>query len=143
MLDRAAQQRPTTPLNPLAPLLIQHNINEVHAPQAWALGYDGTGITVGSMDTGVRWTHEALNARYRGVVAPPDPANIHDYNWFDGYNVFDHANRQQRPRHATRWAPSWAPRPTRTYGNIGVAKGAQWITVRICGPTHPATARRS
>jgi subtilisin family serine protease len=64
-----------------APLLVQHNINEV---RAWALGFTGAGIVVSSMDTGVRWTHEAVSARYRGNAAPPDP-NIHDYNWYDGY----------------------------------------------------------
>ena len=117
--------------NPLAPLLVQHNIQEVHAPQAWALGYDGTGIVVGSMDTGVRWTHEALTSRYRGNIAPPDPAHIHDYDWSDGYRVSDTPIDQAgHGSHTMGTALGVSPNPT--YGNIGVAKGATWITVRIC-----------
>jgi len=117
--------------NPLAPLLVQHNIEEVHAPEAWALGYDGAGIVVGSMDTGVRWTHEALTNSYRGNVAPPDPAHIHDYDWFDGYNVSNTPiDDNGHGSHTMGTILGVSPNPT--YGNIGVAKGANWITVRIC-----------
>ena len=35
-----------------APTLVVHNIDEVRAPQAWALGFDGTDIHVSGMDTG-------------------------------------------------------------------------------------------
>ena len=117
--------------NPLSPLTVQHNLTEVHAPQAWTLGYDGIGITVGSMDTGVRWTHEAINGRYRGVVAPPDPTNIHDYNWFDGYNIY--TTPTDNNGHGTHTMGNIVgTSPNTTYGNIGVAKGANWISVRIC-----------
>ena len=136
VLDQAEQRAALLPAPPaaalLAPLFIQHNISEVHAPQAWALGYDGTGITVGSMDSGVRWTHEAINAHYRGVVAPPDPTHIHDYNWFDGYNVFATPTDNNRPRHATRWAPSSAPRPTLPTAISASPRARSGSRVRIC-----------
>ena len=115
------------------PLTIQHNLNEVHAPQGWALGYDGTGVVVSSMDLGVRWTHEALGPSYRGNVAPPDPLNIHDYDWYDGYLTstipIDLGNHGSHTMGTVLGVS-----PNSTYGNIGVAKGAIWTTVRICGP---------
>jgi subtilisin family serine protease len=118
--------------NPLAPLLVQPNIEDVHAPEAWALGYDGTGIVLGTMDSGVRWTHEALTGSYRGNVDPPDPLHIHDYDWFDGYNISNTPIDQAgHGSHTMGTALGVSPNPT--YGNIGVAKGSTWITVRICG----------
>ena len=42
------------------------NISRIQAPQAWALGYQGQGIIVGNLDTGVRTTHVTFNTRYRG-----------------------------------------------------------------------------
>jgi subtilisin family serine protease len=116
-----------------SPLTIQHNINEVHAPQGWALGYDGTGVVVSSMDSGVRWTHEALSASYRGNVDPPDPGNIHDYDWYDGYLTstipIDLGNHGSHTMGTVLGVS-----PNATYGNTGVAKGAIWTTVRICSP---------
>ena len=37
-----------------------------HAPDVWALGFRGQGITVAGADTGQRWTHNALKPHYRG-----------------------------------------------------------------------------
>jgi len=43
----------------------------VGARRVWnELGIDGTGVVVGSMDTGVDGTHPALSARWRGNFAP-------------------------------------------------------------------------
>jgi len=131
-----ANKRASSALNMLVnfksvPLLVQHNINEVRAPQGWALGYDGTGVVVGSMDTGVRWTHEALGSHYRGNVAPPDPLNIHDYNWLDGYGLSaTPIDENGHGSHTTGTILGTAP--DGTFGNIGVAKGAMWMHVRIC-----------
>jgi len=62
------------------PETIEPGINYTHAPDVWALGFRGQGITVGGADTGARWTHNALKPHYRGwdgVTAD------HDYNWHD------------------------------------------------------------
>src|ERR1043166_5344 len=62
------------------PATIEPGINYTHAPQVWALGFTGQGIVIGSADTGVRWTHNALKPHYRGW----DGQNAnHDYNWHD------------------------------------------------------------
>jgi len=48
------------------PETIEPGINYTHAPDVWALGFRGQGITVGGADTGARWTHNALKPHYRG-----------------------------------------------------------------------------
>ena len=65
---------------PSAPEVVEPGINQVKAPQVWALGFNGTGIVIANQDTGVRWTHNALRPHYRGW----DGANAnHNYNWWD------------------------------------------------------------
>jgi serine protease AprX len=69
-----------SPLQPGAPKVIEPGIIHTHAPDVWALGFTGQDIVVGSADTGVRWTHNALKPHYRGW----DGQNAdHDYNWHD------------------------------------------------------------
>lgn len=45
-----------------------YGLDYTHAPEVWALGYQGQGIVVASQDTGVEWDHPALKAAYRGVI---------------------------------------------------------------------------
>jgi serine protease AprX len=59
---------------------IETGVNNVNAPSVWAMGFTGQGIVVGGLDTGIRWTHNALKPKYRGwngAVAD------HNYNWHD------------------------------------------------------------
>jgi serine protease AprX len=76
--------RPTAieeaPSQPQSPATIEPGIAYTHAPDVWALGFRGQGITVGGADTGQRWTHNALKPHYRGWDGVT--AN-HDYNWHD------------------------------------------------------------
>ena len=55
-------------------------MNQVKAPNVWALGFNGTGIVVAVQDTGMRWTHNALKPHYRGWNGS---AADHNYNWWD------------------------------------------------------------
>ena len=69
-----------SPSQPQNPATIEPGINYTHAPDVWALGFRGQGITVAGADTGQRWTHNALKPHYRGwdgVTAD------HNYNWHD------------------------------------------------------------
>ena len=62
------------------PETVEPGITYTHAPQVWALGFNGQNIVVASADTGVRWTHNALKPHYRGW----DGQNAdHNYNWHD------------------------------------------------------------
>src|SRR4026207_710826 len=69
-----------TSSQPKVPATVEPGITYTHAPDVWALGFRGQGITVGGADTGERWTHNALKPQYRGwdgVMAN------HNYNWHD------------------------------------------------------------
>ncbi len=69
-----------SPSQPKTPATIEPGIQYTHAPDVWALGFRGQGITVAGADTGQRWTHNALKPHYRGW----DGTNAdHDYNWHD------------------------------------------------------------
>ena len=59
---------------------IEPGIAYTHAPDVWALGYTGQNIVVGSADSGVRWTHNALKPHYRGWDGQ---SADHNYNWHD------------------------------------------------------------
>src|SRR4029077_2827051 len=69
-----------TSSQPKVPAMVEPGITYTHAPDVWALGFRGQGITVAGADTGQRWTHNALKPHYRGW----DGQNAdHDYNWHD------------------------------------------------------------
>ena len=62
------------------PETIEPGIAYTHAPDVWALGFRGQGITVAGADTGQRWTHNALKPHYRGWDGV---SADHNYNWHD------------------------------------------------------------
>lgn len=64
------------------------NMDMIRAPEIWSTyGLDGTGIVVGSMDTGIDINHPALQGRWRGgnnswldvINALPDPYDDHGH----------------------------------------------------------------
>jgi uncharacterized repeat protein (TIGR01451 family) len=77
-MDKLVSQ-PLT-VSPQAAVSIEWNISKVRAPEVWAAGYRGQGITIGGQDTGYDWDHPALKEKYRGW----DGAAVdHNYNWHD------------------------------------------------------------
>ncbi|MFN3091443.1 S8 family serine peptidase [Bacillus pumilus] len=107
---------------------VEWNISQVHAPEAWALGYDGTGTVVASIDTGVEWDHPALKEKYRGFdpAHPNDPS--HEFNWYDAttgseapYDDLEHGT------HVTGTMVGSEPDGK---NQIGVAPGAKWVAVK-------------
>jgi hypothetical protein len=72
---------PARPVIPRAPTGIEPNLTHVGADQVWALGITGQGIVVANIDTGVRYTHEALVGQYRGTQG--SGTYDHNYNWWD------------------------------------------------------------
>jgi bacillopeptidase F len=59
---------------------VEWNIARVQADLAWsASGLDGSGVTVGIMDSGADWQHSILQAQYRGY-RPGEPP-VHHGNW--------------------------------------------------------------
>jgi subtilisin family serine protease len=122
-----------SPLAPRNPDTIEPGIVYTHAPDVWALGFKGETIVVASADTGVRWTHNALEPHYRGWDGT---AANHNFNWHD--SIHDSVgnpcgNDSQEPcddffhgSHTTGTAIG-----DDGMGNqIGMAPGAKWIACR-------------
>ena len=114
-----------------APMAVGPNIAHVQADDVWGLGFTGTGIVVANIDTGVRYTHEALVGQYRGNLGG---TYDHNYNWWDPSNICG--------------IPSTAPCDNNGHGShtmgtiigddathtnqIGMAPGARWIACKGC-----------
>ena len=64
------------------PNTVEWGVDRINAPQVWSTYNDrGENIVVGSVDTGVLYTHGALVAKYRGNLGG---GNFdHNYNWWD------------------------------------------------------------
>ncbi|HEU0275244.1 MAG TPA: S8 family serine peptidase, partial [Candidatus Udaeobacter sp.] len=125
-----AVEPPSEPdvLNTIAP-----NIRYTHAPQVWAMGFTGQGLVIGSADTGVRWTHNALKRHYRGWSGTQPN---HNYNWHDsihnsignpcGNNARAPCDDNGHGSHTIGTAVG-----DDAMGNqIGMAPGAKWISCR-------------
>ncbi len=125
------------------PDAVELGVTYVKAPQVWALGFTGQDVVIGGMDTGIRWTHNALKSHYRGWNGATAD---HNYNWHDsvhsgggscGANSTQPCDDYFHGTHtiATAVGDDGA-------GNqVGVAPGAKWIGCRNMdvGNGSPAT----
>ncbi|WP_433115885.1 S8 family serine peptidase [Micromonospora sp. CA-246542] len=103
----AGQTRGTAP----APTGPEWNIRQLGADRVWSqLGVTGTGIVVGSSDSGVDGGHPALRAGFRGG----------DDSWYDPWDGTRAPNDQGG--HGTHTVGSAVGR-----NGIGVAPDAQWV----------------
>lgn len=93
---------------------LAESVPQVGAPTAWAAGYDGTGVTVAVLDTGVDDTHPALagqvTARENFTAGAEDDRDL--------------------VGHGTHVASTVAGR--RTGGFTGVAPGARLLDGKVC-----------
>ena len=110
--------------------IAEYGIVLTEAEVAQQAGFIGTGAVVCSVDTGVRWTHEALTETYRGDV------ENHDYNWFgpgsSGYPA-EPTDGNGHGTHVTGTMAGLAP-PGGTSPQVGMAPGAEWIAAAGCNP---------
>src|SRR5437879_5852908 len=119
--------------HPDAPATIEPGVVYTHAPDVWALGFNGQNIVVASADTGQRWTHNALKPHYRGwngVTAD------HNYNWHDSiHNSVGNPCGNDSPQpcddyfHGTHTTGT-AIGDDDGSNQIGMAPGAKWIGCR-------------
>jgi hypothetical protein len=130
-LDGPVDSNPAGPM-PSSPDAIEWGVTKVHAPEAWAMGFDGEGIVIGGQDTGYEWDHPAIKNQYRGWLGLG--AN-HNYNWHDAIHSGGGSCGADSPEPCDDHSHG-----THTMGTmvgddgganqIGVAPGAKWIGCR-------------
>lgn len=109
---------------------IEWNIERTGAPEVWEkYGFDGSGIIIGVIDSGVEWDHESLQNKWRGFdpLNPdePDP----EYNWYD--YVEDEKLPYDAQGHGTHVTGIILGSGRDNNNYIGMAPGAQWIATRV------------
>lgn len=112
------------------------NISKIHAPEAWAQGFQGQGITIGGQDTGYAWQHPALINQYRGWGGE---SADHNYNWHDAIHQSSGnpcGSDSQEPcddhhlGHGTHTMGTMVGQEADLSNQIGVAPQAKWIGCR-------------
>ncbi len=111
-------------LNGTVRATLEDSVPQIHAPEAWAQGYDGTGATVAVLDSGLRprasrpggpgqgraGLHRHLGGRRRRQ-RPRDPRR-------------GHRGRHRRRLRAVARAPAWRPGPALLIGKVLDACGS-------------------
>lgn len=103
------------------------NIAKINAPDVWSLGYNGTGVTIATIDGGVEYDHVALKYNYRGAtVNGKDIEYDHDYNWQDWAYGSDVPSDSDG--HGTNVQGIAAASQS---SGVGVAVGSSWISAKV------------
>ena len=105
---------------------VEWNISQVRADEAWA-STQGTGVVVASIDTGVRYTHDALVMQYRGNQGTRFD---HKGNWNDPTGVCGRTPCDN-VGHGTHTTGTMVG-DDGVSNHIGVAPGARWIACKGC-----------
>ncbi|MYL40397.1 S8 family serine peptidase [Virgibacillus massiliensis] len=111
---------------------VEWNVERIGAPAVWDMGFDGSGVTVASIDTGVQWDHPALKEKYRGYDAASGEVS-HDFNWFDA--TAGEAAPYDDQGHGTHVTGTMVGSEADGSNQIGVAPGADWIAVKAFSAT--------
>ncbi len=106
---------------------VEWGVAKINADDVWGMGHTGEGVVVANIDTGVRWTHEALQSSYRG--GPGD----HDYNWYDPTGFFPDAPGDNDGHGTHTMGTMVGGDGLGPFSNdIGVAPDAMWIAAKGC-----------
>jgi serine protease AprX len=119
-------------LTPSTPHVVEWGVQNVNAPQVWAMGFTGQGIVVGNQDTGMRWAHNALKPHYRGWNGV---SADHNYNWWAAIHSGGGScgPNNQAPCDDNGHGTHTTGTTTGDDGagnRVGVAPGAKWIGCR-------------
>jgi subtilisin family serine protease len=117
------------------PDALEWGLENINAADVWDMGYDGTGIVVASIDTGVDYDHPALVNQYRGNNG--DGTFSHDYNFFDVADACSGDAPCDTDGHGTHTMGTMVGDDGGA-NQIGVAPGAEWIAVNGCCPSAEA-----
>lgn len=117
---------------PAAPQAIEWGVNKVRAPLVWAAGFTGQDVVIAGQDTGIRWTHAAIKAKYRGWNGV---SADHNYNWHDSIHVAGSSCGADSPvpcddnGHGSHTIGTMVGDDGGS-NQVGVAPGAKWIGCR-------------
>jgi hypothetical protein len=94
------------------------NVMDIGTPEAWAAGYDGKGVVIGHLDTGVDVSHPALNGKFAG-------------HWFDAikgveqpYDDHGHGTHTMGTLLGGDGLGAWPH-------DMGIAPGATWVGAKV------------
>jgi len=141
------RELPDPPLNPPPSRggtrggVVEWNITRLRADEVWRdLDIAGAGVVVANMDTGVDWTHPALQSKYGGSDGD------HNYNWYDCTGTYPSApaDGDGHGTHtmgtivgsdtSTGLSTSTSAELSTSAGgtfHIGMAPDAQWIAIKV------------
>lgn len=106
--------------------IYEYGIVVTRSEEAQLMGFRGEGVVVANVDTGVRWTHEALIGSYRGGVED------HDWNWVGPGSSNFPPEPQDGNGHGTHTMGTIAGQPVDI--GIGMAPDSEWIAAAGCNP---------
>jgi PKD repeat protein len=103
-------------------------LTDINADDVWALGYEGAGIKVANIDTGVQYSHPALDQAF---ACPGDPGNA--ACWKDPSNICSGGTACDNNGHGTHTMGTMVGDndPSLTYW-VGMAPDAKWIACKGC-----------
>ncbi|MCL4869527.1 MAG: S8 family serine peptidase [Anaerolineae bacterium] len=117
-----------------SPEVVEWGVTKIRAPEVWTTyGVTGVGAVAANVDTGVRYTHNALVNQYRGNLG--GGIFNHNYNWFDP--TFTMSAPADGNNHGTHVMGTEVGDDGGT-NQIGVAPGAKWIAAFGCCPSNEA-----
>ncbi|HNZ01878.1 MAG TPA: S8 family serine peptidase, partial [Anaerolineaceae bacterium] len=110
------------------PDALDWGISDTGADDFWStFGFQGDGIVVANVDTGVQWDHPALDQSFKCGTDPSDPAC-----WADPSNICG-GSACDNNGHGTHTMGTMVgdDDPSLTY-QVGMAPNAQWIACKGC-----------
>ena len=110
--------------------IAEYGIVLTEAERAQLAGFNGEGVTACTVDTGARWTHEALIGSYRGGEGD------HDYNWYGPGSSNYPDTPEDGNGHGTHTTGTIAGQPVSV--GIGMAPDATWVAAAGCTPLSPS-----
>lgn len=133
------------------------SVDQVRAPEAWDVGYDGEGTVIGIIDSGIDYTHDAFTlsegvefAIDEDLVSELDLPGEHftdkipyGYNYFDqSTDIIERGSDDYITHHGTHVAGTAAANGDVEEGSVrGVAPEAQLLALKVFGndPSLPTT----
>lgn len=129
-----------------APDAVAWGVAKIRADQVWsAYGARGQGIVAANIDTGVRYSHQALVRQYRGnTTGTPAGPFDNDYDWWDARTLASVGGTAAsfpeavEGTHGTHVMGTEVGEDASQVNQVGVAPAAKWIAAYGCCPNDEA-----